>query len=147
MTCKDCGGTMTGDGYNSVSHCEDADEREYEFHAPDEGPVYCGNYQDVDPGKPIHEHDCECCKFLGTTEDKHDLYYCANMNGTVISRFSSLGSGYSSGICFIIFNDIFGRRLALAAQRAIDKGYLTIEDLVTKHRIEHVGRNQFINIK
>lgn len=44
MQCKNCGGSMIGDGYTVVLHCENAEESEYEFNAPDEGPVYCEHY-------------------------------------------------------------------------------------------------------
>lgn len=39
MHCQDCDKEMTGDGYNSVLICPDADDLCYE---PDAGPVYCG---------------------------------------------------------------------------------------------------------
>lgn len=38
-TCKNCGGTLIGDGYRTVVHCEYA-EIDFDL-APDEGPVYC----------------------------------------------------------------------------------------------------------
>lgn len=41
MVCIRCGGDMIGDGYTYVLHCEFACSTDYEFHAPDEGPVYC----------------------------------------------------------------------------------------------------------
>lgn len=41
MSCPNCGGDVHGDGYTSVMHCEYADESEYEYAAPDEGPFYC----------------------------------------------------------------------------------------------------------
>lgn len=47
MPCIKCGGTMVGDGYTSVMHCEYADESAYEFHEPDASPVYC-DYTDED---------------------------------------------------------------------------------------------------
>jgi len=42
MRCTDCGGEMVGDGYTTVYHCEYSEEADYEYHAPDEGPVMCG---------------------------------------------------------------------------------------------------------
>jgi len=39
--CPKCGGSMIGDGYTTVLHCENADEPTYEFLEPDAGPVYC----------------------------------------------------------------------------------------------------------
>jgi hypothetical protein len=39
--CDDCGGTMVGDGYSQVLHCEfvtdDLSDRE-----ADSGPIFCG---------------------------------------------------------------------------------------------------------
>ena len=40
-TCHVCGGTMIGDGYTMVEHCECADDDDWLFCAPDEGPVFC----------------------------------------------------------------------------------------------------------
>ncbi len=39
--CPKCGGDIIGDGYNSVAHCEYAEETSYEFHEPDAEPVPC----------------------------------------------------------------------------------------------------------
>ena len=41
MTCKKCGGTMIGDGYTTVLHCEYADPDEYWDKEPDAEPVWC----------------------------------------------------------------------------------------------------------
>ena len=41
MTCKKCGGTMIGDGYTSVLHCEFTEEDTYDSLEPDACPVYC----------------------------------------------------------------------------------------------------------
>lgn len=39
--CKNCGGTMVGDGYKMVRHCEFVD---VPFDVePDAGPIYCEN--------------------------------------------------------------------------------------------------------
>ena len=40
MRCKNCGGTMEGDGYTNVLHCETLDVIG-EGYAPDANPVYC----------------------------------------------------------------------------------------------------------
>lgn len=43
--CKNCGGTMVGDGYKMVRHCEFVD---VPFDVePDAGPIYCEN--EIDP--------------------------------------------------------------------------------------------------
>ena len=39
--CPKCGGSMIGDGYTTVLHCENADKSKYEFCEPDAGPIYC----------------------------------------------------------------------------------------------------------
>lgn len=58
----------------------------------------------------IFKHDCDTCRFLGTvtgpnprmavfnpTPITFDLYYCATCDGgTVIARYSDVGSYYSS---------------------------------------------------
>ena len=53
--CNNCNGDIIGDGYNSVMHCEYADDDKVQFCAGDEGPVLCdyeepdtsgGNWQD-----------------------------------------------------------------------------------------------------
>ena len=41
--CKHCGGTMVGDGYEVVVHCEFAEWESYAYETPDSSPVYCGN--------------------------------------------------------------------------------------------------------
>ena len=46
--------------------------------------------------KPLYEHDCDMCIFLGVYKGK-DLYWC---NGDVVARYSSAPSGYSSGVIF-----------------------------------------------
>lgn len=52
--------------------------------------------------KPIFEHDCDSCKFLGV-HNQHDLYFCpqSGSNPTVIARFSSNGPDYTSGMVFV----------------------------------------------
>jgi hypothetical protein len=55
--------------------------------------------------KPVFEHDCKACVYLGTIKDKrdlYDLYYCpADLLGpTVIARWSSNGPDYMSGMVF-----------------------------------------------
>lgn len=39
--CKDCNENLEGDGYKIVLHCPNANESDYEFNCPDDGPVYC----------------------------------------------------------------------------------------------------------
>ena len=40
--CSDCGGTLIGDGYSTVVHCEEAQEELYSESEPDANPVMCG---------------------------------------------------------------------------------------------------------
>ena len=57
--------------------------------------------------KPVHEHDCDACIYLGTytdlgdKKDKHiDCYWCKSRDNdnlhSVIGRHSSEGSDYAS---------------------------------------------------
>lgn len=48
-----------------------------------------------DQTKPLYEHDCKECKFLGTFNSK-DLYYCPKGLTTIIARDSSRGGDYTS---------------------------------------------------
>lgn len=88
---------------------------------------------------PIHKHNCDCCTFLGTYKYKYDLYYCGNAIPcpTVIARYGEDGD-YISGIPFITNDEV----LAIAAQRAIDKGLLT-EELLRDFGIKHCGLYDF----
>jgi len=49
--------------------------------------------------KPIYEHYCDNCVFLGTYNNK-DLYYCPVGRTTVIARNSSDPGDYQSGMVF-----------------------------------------------
>ena len=54
--CSNCNGDIIGDGYNSVMHCEYADNDKVEYCAGDEGPVLC-DYEEPD------------------TDDKHPVWF------------------------------------------------------------------------
>ena len=41
FTCPKCGGTMEGDGYTTVFHCEYVDLDFYNMPEPDADPVFC----------------------------------------------------------------------------------------------------------
>lgn len=41
-TCSKCGGTILGDGYREVLHCENAEWSALEGREPDSGVVECG---------------------------------------------------------------------------------------------------------
>lgn len=58
--------------------------------------------------KPVFQHDCPNCQFLGHYQ-KRDLYFCKYNGGgndpkvdhpTVLSRFGNEGYQYSSGLLF-----------------------------------------------
>jgi len=56
----------------------------------------------MNESKPLFEHDCDRCIFLGShtiEETQADLYW-HDKDPTVIARYSSEPSDYSSGICF-----------------------------------------------
>jgi hypothetical protein len=78
------------------------------------------------PDKPLYEHDCEACYFLGSFNGD-DLYYCgqAGVVDTVIARHSSEGHDYGSGLSFGMFhkNDM-NHPLGEAYRRVLAKGLL-----------------------
>lgn len=40
--CPNCGGTVSGDGYHTVIHCDYAEEEDIDdAEAPDDNPVWC----------------------------------------------------------------------------------------------------------
>lgn len=39
--CSKCNEHLVGDGYTSVLHCPSAEDEDYSYAAPDEGPFYC----------------------------------------------------------------------------------------------------------
>ena len=83
--------------------------------------------------KPIYEHDCNECTFLGNYEcegTEYDLYFCKqnDMIDTVIARFgtdASYMSGMSTGM-----NDLLNGRenspLATAFKRAYEKQLINV---------------------
>ena len=78
---------------------------------------------------PKFKHDCPACIFLGEYKGD-DLYFCPQRTlGTpsLVIRHSDEGSDYSSGIVFV-----WTQPYREAAQRAMDKGLITLED-VEKH--------------
>lgn len=60
-SCKTCGGTMVGDGYNKVMHCETL---EIDGIEPDANPIYCEiSLSNMDN----HEIDRKIAESLGIT--------------------------------------------------------------------------------
>jgi hypothetical protein len=79
--------------------------------------------------KPKYTHDCDKCVFLGTYDDDgipKDLYYCATggLGGpTIVSRFSSEGPDYISGIHFADSGSV--PSLVEAKRRAVERGLMS----------------------
>ena len=88
---------------------------------------------------PLHEHDCEDCKFLGNFEDQHgryDLYFCPQHGApTLIARWSSNGPDYMSGLVFGRQEYQNGERTPLAAayEQAVLRGLLRTGDERGEH--------------
>lgn len=67
--------------------------------------------------KPIFEHDCTACVYLGSDFD-HDFYICSNKDehpclSTLIARYGVDGD-YSSGLEFCWSNPYLNKALELA---------------------------------
>lgn len=72
--------------------------------------------------KPLFEHDCDACTFLGhNDEGTMDLYFCPQLPGlpTVIARFSDNGPDYMSGIAFAPYNPNINKAVRLAKERGL----------------------------
>jgi hypothetical protein len=75
MTCPRCGGSMLGDGYREVFHCEFAEWHDYRWVTPDDEPVYCRYWwreRQFDQRGCVgfhtaddHEPDCVTCGNIG----------------------------------------------------------------------------------
>jgi len=52
--------------------------------------------------KPLYQHNCTDCVFLGVYEDRIDLYWCAQggVIPTIIARYNSDPGDYISGFPF-----------------------------------------------
>jgi hypothetical protein len=84
------------------------------------------------------KHDCDHCNFLGSHEDskgKCDLYYHPPNNGvhgeTLVIRYSSEPSDYSSGIIFAYIADMkreYDSHYYIAIKKAIEMKYLKQEN-------------------
>lgn len=84
---------------------------------------------------PRYQHDCKRCVFLGH-HLADDLYVC-DAEPTIVSRHSSAGPDYQSGICFARSSE----SLRQAALRAIELGHLT------KGMVEHYTGLTFDELK
>ncbi len=77
MSCPICGGDLIGDGYSSVIHCENANERVYEFHESDAPMVLC----DEKYISPYHFSPSN------TSMAVIDVTYVSQLIGTIKKRF------------------------------------------------------------
>lgn len=80
--------------------------------------------------KPFHEHDCDRCIYLGSSEEmvgeeleKFDYYFCHDTNdhpclATLIARFGRFGD-YSSGLDFTMSSISLNKALRLAVEKNI----------------------------
>lgn len=76
---------------------------------------------------PIHEHDCDRCRYLGSdTEYNFDYYYCPS-EPTLVARYGVDGQ-YMSGIAFYQSNPHINK----AGNLAIESGLLSI-DVINEH--------------
>lgn len=78
--------------------------------------------------KPLHEHDCTHCIYLGS-DDENDYYFHRDsdnvVGSTLICRYSSDGWDYSSGEDFCMCNVGINKALELAFMQ----GILTQEEI------------------
>ena len=87
--------------------------------------------------KPVHQHDCDACIFLGLMSNKEqeaqgrqvDLYLHPPTNEdfydcTFIARYSSEGGDYSSGNEFCWSNPYLNQALRMAYEKGMLKGEL-----------------------
>lgn len=49
---------------------------------------------------PLFEHDCTCCTFLGTFDERDLYHHGGSFETTLIARWSSDGPDYTSGMVF-----------------------------------------------
>jgi len=78
--------------------------------------------------KPIHAHDCPECTHLGSSYTV-DYYHCKQgdrkFSATLIARYSSEPSDYSSGMGFYNFT----YHINVAGNLALDQRLTTLEEL------------------
>jgi hypothetical protein len=94
MSCIKCGGTMVGDGYTSVIHCEFVEE-DVSDRTPDSGPIYCNYTPDPEP-EPYRAEIGEC-RLAFRSEDMWEVTLYAVEDGARITRFEGtlLEDGYT----------------------------------------------------
>ena len=78
--------------------------------------------------KPLFQHDCEKCVFLGSFNGE-DLYFHPLPMITLVRRHGSEGWDYTSGLPLWNVDPILGE----AARRALEKGLIS-QEYLDKHR-------------
>lgn len=76
--------------------------------------------------QPIHKHDCNRCKFLGSFNGE-DLYYCppydsTSKHWTLVSRYGEMGDYCSGG------HKTDMPQMVEARKRAVEAGFIKWDD-------------------
>ena len=140
IVCSDCGvGFFQVEGHECLEEPIEEDDPTWDIWLNDTNKE--NNMADM---KPLYEHDCAGCRYLGTSlEDgvRYDLYYCGGHEcgpgNTVVCRYGNDGPEYKSGMAFA---DNGKEPYAEAKRRAIFSGAynpteqpLVAPDQATKH--------------
>ena len=99
----------------------------------------------MDKTTPIHQHDCDNCKYLITT-NKMDMYYCdqGGTGDTIVRRFGSEPEEYgSSGLRL----DSINPEVALGMLVAVHEGYLTFGDIMEHSFDSKLPEGETINLR
>jgi len=99
----------------------------------------------MDKTTPIHQHDCDNCKYLITT-NKMDMYYCdqGGWGDTIVRRFGSEPEEYgSSGLRL----DSINPEVALGMLVAVHEGYLTFGDIMEHSFDSKLPEGETINLR
>ena len=65
--------------------------------------------------KPLYQHDCERCRFLGSYR-AHDLYFCKKERPEVLARYGNDGPDYISGFEFAPRDLILARAVSIVEE-------------------------------
>ena len=99
----------------------------------------------MDKTTPIHQHDCDNCKYLITTNDM-DMYYCdqGGRGNTIVRRFGSEPEEYgSSGLRLHSINP----EVALGMLVAVHEGYLTFGDIMEHSFDSKLPEGETLNLR
>lgn len=84
--------------------------------------------------KPIHEHDCDVCTYLGSDREIAIDYYIHKsdkpLEMTLIARYGVMGD-YMSGTYFYLSNPYIN----VAGNMALDQGHTTLQQINEQLRI------------